>query len=640
MDYKIVSVESRKGGVGKTTAALNLATVLLEKNYAVLFLDVDITGTSIMGAFKSSYWKDKVNPIKQDRKDINLLRLFQEEFLIGEDVAKFSDNWLIDDSKINVLQSVIYQSDPDGKFECDPRILFDELHSYWLINMLKSICDKFKSTVNKEVVIILDNSPGFVGLTKSIHEWLLEIGPDNGKFLSVSSLDIQDLKSTIQAIRNIDNDISNRKQAIEKFKEIQNQQSNINTIQDNIKDLIVKFVTSGDTIQFKYSKTTSLSKYQALIVNKVPTIISNKTILYDFSELELDDNIVSELLYSKSSSKIKNYVNFDNRFNYQFIEANLYRKTNKTRSPSWRLLKERIIEIREKDSDMIKPNNILDKIEKYQNNILNINRLLQSSKLKYLTEIIDEKWFPKTPFQDLSDKFENLISDFPFHFTMRIHRDDIYIRENKYMIDQIENFISDNFKIDLNTNETTIVLIRYLLLNAFYSYIFKPKEIENIFTPLFKSIMEIQKYRVKKNIKQTYKQFLASEDISDTNELIDWSQKTIHLIENSRMHGFFEDSSFVDFYNSFCHAQARLIDLLDDYQFLLYALEFMISEDSKSNQIVFPNINDTLNQVIIDKSIPHSQAKEKLAESIYAAKFMVDFNKELQSISKEWGLIK
>ena len=75
MNYKIISVESRKGGVGKTTAALNLATVLLENNYAVLFLDVDITGTSIMGAFKSSYWKDKVNPIKENEKDINLLRL-------------------------------------------------------------------------------------------------------------------------------------------------------------------------------------------------------------------------------------------------------------------------------------------------------------------------------------------------------------------------------------------------------------------------------------------------------------------------------------------------------------------------------------------------------------------------------------
>ena len=46
-NFKIISVESRKGGVGKTTAALNLADLVLEKGYKVLLLDLDITGTSI-----------------------------------------------------------------------------------------------------------------------------------------------------------------------------------------------------------------------------------------------------------------------------------------------------------------------------------------------------------------------------------------------------------------------------------------------------------------------------------------------------------------------------------------------------------------------------------------------------------------
>ena len=55
----LVSVESRKGGVGKTTAALNLARILLEKKgYAVLFLDVDITGTNATDALDSPFWRD------------------------------------------------------------------------------------------------------------------------------------------------------------------------------------------------------------------------------------------------------------------------------------------------------------------------------------------------------------------------------------------------------------------------------------------------------------------------------------------------------------------------------------------------------------------------------------------------------
>lgn len=66
--FKIISVESRKGGVGKTTAALNLADLLLEKGFRVLLLDLDITGTSISGSFKNSYWEEKINPIK-DHKD-------------------------------------------------------------------------------------------------------------------------------------------------------------------------------------------------------------------------------------------------------------------------------------------------------------------------------------------------------------------------------------------------------------------------------------------------------------------------------------------------------------------------------------------------------------------------------------------
>lgn len=648
MDYKIISVESRKGGVGKTTAALNLATVLLEKNYAVLFLDVDITGTSIMGAFKSSYWKDIVNPIKEKGKDINLLRLFQEKFLIGENVPTFSkninENWKIDVSKINILQFEICQSDSNIKFECDPRILFDELHSYWLTNMLKSICDNFNSIVKndnslkKEVVIILDNSPGFVGLAKSIHEWLFEIGPENGKFLSISSLDNQDLTSSLQAIEDIDNTIAKKKKAIEIFKEIKNHKSNITSIPEDVKDLIVKFATVADEKLFKNFNYTSLSNYQALIVNKVPSIISNKTLLYNFSELGFKNNTVSELLYSKSTSKIRNYVNFDNNINFQFVEAFLSKKPNNRRSGIWRILKDRINENSEKSFDMEKPNGIQVAIENYEQAVQNIYRLLQRSEWKYLTEIIDIKWFPKTPFQDLSDNFKNLISDYPFRPMMGMHRVDINRHEDDYLTRKIEKYNISNFsELGLKTNDIAIALIRYLL----HSYDFQDIKMEETISSLFLTVLEIQSYRYhEKNKNQTYKQFLASEDIEDINESIDLVHKIRDSTNNHIMPMDFENISFGDFYNSFCHAQARLIDLFDDYRFLLYTLELIISKDLNSERIVFPNINDTLNQVIIDKSIPHSKAKEKLVESINVAKYMGDFKKELQSISKEWALIK
>ena len=58
---EIYSVESRKGGVGKTTIALNLAKALVKKKYDVLLIDCDITGTPITNAAAhSAFWKNDV----------------------------------------------------------------------------------------------------------------------------------------------------------------------------------------------------------------------------------------------------------------------------------------------------------------------------------------------------------------------------------------------------------------------------------------------------------------------------------------------------------------------------------------------------------------------------------------------------
>lgn len=59
------SIEFRKGGVDKTTFALNLRAKLLEMGYKVLLLDCDITGSSVSECSENSiYWKDTVHVIK------------------------------------------------------------------------------------------------------------------------------------------------------------------------------------------------------------------------------------------------------------------------------------------------------------------------------------------------------------------------------------------------------------------------------------------------------------------------------------------------------------------------------------------------------------------------------------------------
>ncbi|GAB6119590.1 AAA family ATPase [Dysgonomonas termitidis] len=135
MKYKIISVESRKGGVGKTTAALNLSALLVERGYKTLLLDVDITGTSIEGSYNSAFWKGKINSIKQNKKDINLLKIFHDVFLKGEGLPEFSfengsnneigvfntennNNFIISPNKINIFNSEIYND--DSSLICDP----------------------------------------------------------------------------------------------------------------------------------------------------------------------------------------------------------------------------------------------------------------------------------------------------------------------------------------------------------------------------------------------------------------------------------------------------------------------------------------------------------------------------------------
>jgi hypothetical protein len=219
-NHLIISVESRKGGVGKTTAALNLASLFLNRGYAVLLIDMDITGTNLSDTVQSPFWKNVVNPILQlnENKELfsaNLLSLFNVKYMNGDPIPEWSNNpnneFFVSDSKINLLGSQLYnesyankksqkKDEEKSKFICNPSILFDELHAHWIVEFLKEFCASFTGKFNKKTAVVLDNSPGFIGISPAIHDWLTDIGPKKGKFLTVSSLDVQDLISCAETI--------------------------------------------------------------------------------------------------------------------------------------------------------------------------------------------------------------------------------------------------------------------------------------------------------------------------------------------------------------------------------------------------------------------------------------------------------
>lgn len=221
----IVSVESRKGGVGKTTAALCLGRMLLKRGYAVLVVDVDLTGTNAADVADSPYWQEdlhavtEVTPEAKDSSDstpprVNLLAVFEQLFLVGKEIPKFglcgcsekrAAYFTVDLGRVNIMGSQVYKTGKKVKTTKslrieDPGTLFDPIHAYWLLEFVRDRVEDFADRVrevkrDRPVAIILDNSPGYVGLGPDIQDWLTDRGPHKSKFLTVMSLDAPDINA-------------------------------------------------------------------------------------------------------------------------------------------------------------------------------------------------------------------------------------------------------------------------------------------------------------------------------------------------------------------------------------------------------------------------------------------------------------
>ena len=213
----IISIESMKGGVGKTSTGVNLAKKLLNKGYEVLFLDLDITGTNIADSQGGiPYWDNSITHIlKIKDENMNLLNLFGRKFMCG-----FETNTLIKDNiqkgKINVIGSQLHD---DIGVIYEPSVLFDELHGFWLMEFLQAISESFvryAGTDKSPVAIILDNSTGYVGAVPFIEDWLTDLSPNNGKFITVTSSNYSSLDATNSSIMRLRNLYENKWNASKK----------------------------------------------------------------------------------------------------------------------------------------------------------------------------------------------------------------------------------------------------------------------------------------------------------------------------------------------------------------------------------------------------------------------------------------
>lgn len=323
INYQIYSVESRKGGVGKTTMALNLSKALIAKGYKVLYLDCDISGTPISEATKHSfYWSQYVNPMcEEDGNPSNLLQIFRDKYQIaewsGSDIVK---NFPIRENLINIIGSDIY--DEDSKIIIDPRNLMDEMTSYWILNMLMQLAEAFSKSSEKPSAIVIDNSPGYVGLAKSIRDWMTSLGPLYAHFLLVSSLDEQDFNSVV-----------NSAEEIQRLMQIK-----WNIAKGVVLEDVESLVKSDSSIgQFYYSINTdynypsaelmsiSLASYIGIIFNKIPESLANDNVVYNIPTFDNNDRskIVEDLIPLDDNGFPMITIGYDPIVSEQFISSKI-----------------------------------------------------------------------------------------------------------------------------------------------------------------------------------------------------------------------------------------------------------------------------------------------------------------------------
>jgi len=344
MAYKIYSVESRKGGVGKTTIAMNLGKQLL-KSGPVLLLDCDITGTSISDpASNSVYWKEEANVLRyEDGTPYNLLGYFLDKYVKGSGVIEdFTKEGMLQEKKINVIGSQLYT--PSARLIADTRVLMDEIHSYWLMEFVCQLISAFeKNFQGKEVQIIIDNSPGFVGFCQALHNMMLKIGPSRAKYLMVSSIDEQDLKSSIYACMEISSIIKDRIKVAQYYKaQMDNRETGAESAgliasDAEMKRFYFSLMEDGELLNSYTSKQYSEKDYLAIILNKVPKSFEDDNFEYTFENvLSPKEFEVFKEITSAKDGKPQTIVHYDEAISYQYYWKYLKNtKEEADKDPYW-----------------------------------------------------------------------------------------------------------------------------------------------------------------------------------------------------------------------------------------------------------------------------------------------------------------
>lgn len=634
--YKLISVESRKGGVGKTTAALNLGYLLREK-YHVLLLDIDITGTSISAIQRSRFWMNDTVLLKNNGGTINLLQYFANSFLKGEDIFEFSleqepNKVQIKNNSINVIASELYGD--DALLLYDPSLLLENLHVYWLTKMINGVCDKFEKCFDdgKPCVIILDNSPGFVGIGKAVHDIMTDIGPERAKFLTVSSLDIQDLESSLKSVYSLHQEYLDKLNG-----------ASFPETQKGDEKFYAQVHLSGET-EYTYYKQAhqeaSLPSYQGLIINKVAKAIIDDRTRYDYQR-NLNDRlrVVFEMLYD---GHIKDYlVPFDNVLLTQFY--GVFEDKDNREKPNQTALKKRLstIEGQVKGLDYLNaetlPYALLRRANSFEKSIDALKGSLIACGYEVIASKFRQEWSPMEPVRRMVDVLKGM------GFTSESF--ELYVPKNDRMQREMEYFrsmVSKGVEYSMEHHQEKVWLAAAVAsLACELSFCFSNKVLWN--NARAENNDEPRGYSKEhwvQIVNDTLYDWMIS--IADSYSMYPRERMTLaaYVISpeaegcNSSLHEIFDNKEFVD---NLKYAVSRLIDLGSDMQTLINLIRTITiqNEGSYSPDVDFVSF---LNHKIVDKKYDYYQAKERMYGELRDSDYMAAYREVLNKVVTNWGM--
>ena len=568
------------------------------------------------------------------------------------------------------------------------------MHAFWFIEFLQKTCADFCDCIRRDdpsraVAVIVDNSPGYVGFAPAIQEWLTDVGPERGKFLTISSLDQQDLASCGRALDNLHALYDCKWRASRKFEKATNDSEKtcgefqltrdeesfflrlaeartnhgaIHTARDSICGV------SGTDLAF-YSRenqeggewySANPEGYHGLVINRAPHLVKRGVYTYDTEQMYSlmhpnGSGLVPRLLESDSRGYAQWMVSYDESIEYQFLQPMISRRKGRMsrRKQHVEEVMDVIVERGSLPSDEmlqvalddpgkvhhLKPEWVRRYLRATDEAVAAVIRLVEQFGFSYLTHLIHDEWRPCNIFQDFRIALHSafLGTGFPSAELelWEVGKERIN-PEARHFDGQLRACVR---KLTRKGTKLPLKVVQQFLPSLSIAVVLSVNQrwwsspLEKELPVLFAHIAGTQALHwgqrsARQRKRQSIQGFLASETTTEK----EWRKLSHELHIHSR---WLEDGGFPHLYRACASAQARLIDVRRDAEFLIAMIQRLVMEDIREGPIL-PYIRGVAEKVIVRKTLSHESGHQTISHGFSSAQYMEEFCEVLEKILMRW----